>query len=457
MANKLLIDRKQRNLLLFSNFIRNSEEDIFEILQNNLSVSNKLAKENDIENKIKSNLPTWLNFSRKEWKSHDKNPFLINGSDSTQRCELCNSPLKWRYEIFNETSNRKLSIGGECVKQFKQLAGLGKLVTTDEEYKRYNELISKYPQTLDVFLKNIGLLDRTEIVVPIYYQESYKKTEKEITKLLRNYIKRNMKLNNSTVEKTFRKYSTSIESIQKFVDENRGNRNYLSRVIVDSLRRNQISDSSMIISTVEGNNGVIPNQLSPKIKVSDYLKLYEKDINLKFSRSNVSLSEINQSAYVIQVEKNNTKYKFKVDSEYLLTKHHEKMKFIFPENFKNDIDMFDINDTQTKDRLFLNGQKYLLTEKNADLKDINIGRIVSMYDNDLTSEEYSEAQQKVIRIISNLLVLSKSNTKNLEIFVNKDVVNIGKLVLFHNESSIEYESTNMSEKDFYEYIVSQLI
>ncbi|MDT2830266.1 hypothetical protein P7H62_03660 [Vagococcus carniphilus] len=456
MSNKLLIDKKQRNLLLFSNFIKNNELEIFELLENNLSISRKLAGDNNLDFIIDSNLSTWLNFSRKEWKAHDKNPFLISDSESIQNCELCNSPLKWRYEVYNEFSNKKISIGGECVKQFKQLKGLGKLVTGEEEYKRYNHLIKIYPMALDVLVKNTDMLDRIKIVIPDFYKESFKKTEKEITKILKTYIKKNVKINHNMIEKAFKKYSTELKSINDFIENNEGNRNYLSREIVDAIERNQKSDMSLIISDVEGNNGVISSLLSPKIKVSNYLKLYEKDINIKFNKSNVNISEINHAVYILKVKSNKTSYNFKVSSEYLLAKLYARVSFSFPEKFKGDIDVFEINEAQTRERLHMDGQQYILSDISKDLKDINYRKIISLYDKDLTNEEYNVAYQKVTRILSNLLVVSKVNTKDLEIYLNKEVEKIGKSLLFELEPNLQDSSFKMSEPNFYNYIVNRI-
>lgn len=456
MSNKLLIDKKQRNLLLFSNFIKNNELEIFELLENNLSISRKLAEDNNFDFKINSNLPTWLNFSRKEWKAHDKNPFLIHESDSIQRCELCNSPLKWRYEVYNEFSNKKISIGGECVKQFKQLKGLGKLVTGDEEYKRYNHLINMYPQALDVLVKNTDMLDRLKIIIPDYYKVSFKKTEKEITKVLKTYIKKNVKINHNMIEKEFKKYSTELKSIDDFIMNKESNRNYLSRGIVDSIERNQQSDMNFIVSTVEGNNGVISPLLSPKIKVSDYLKLYEKDINTKFNKSNVKISEINHAVYILQAKSNKTSYNFKVSSEYLLAKFHARVSFNFPEKFKEDIDVFEINEAQTRERLYMDGQKYILSDISNDIKDINYRKIISLYDKDLTNEEYNTTYQKVSRILSSLLVVAKVHTKDLEIYSNKEVEELGKSLLFGLEPNTTNSSFKTSESKFYDYVASKI-
>lgn len=456
MSNKLLIDKKQRNLLLFSNFIKNNELEIFELLENNLSISRKLAEDNNFDFKINSNLPTWLNFSRKEWKAHDKNPFLIHESDSIQRCELCNSPLKWRYEVYNEFSNKKISIGRECAKQFKQLKGLGRLVTGEEEYKRYNHLIKIYPMALDVLVKNTDMLDRIKIVIPDFYKASFKKTEKEVTKILKTYIKKNVKINRNMIEKAFKKYSTELKAINDFIENNEGNRNYLSRGIVDSIERNQKSDMSLIISNVEGNNGVISPLLSPQIKVSDYLKLYEKDINIKFSKSDVKIYEINHAVYILQVKSNKTSYNFKISSEYLLAKFHAKMSFSFPEKFKEDIDEFEINGAQTRERLYKNGQQYILSDISTNVKDINYRKIISLYDKDLTNEEYNTVYQKVSRILSSLLVVAKVHTKDLEIYSNKEVEELGKSLLFGLEPDTTNSSFKTSESKFYDYVASKI-
>lgn len=90
------------------------------------------------------------------------------------------------------------------------------------------------------------------------------------------------------------------------------------------------------------------------------------------------------------------------------------------------------------------------------LPNINYRKIISLYDKYLTNEEYNVVYQKVSRILSSLLVVSKVNTKDLEIYSNKEVVELGKSLLFELEPDTLNSSFKTSESKFYDYVASQI-
>ena len=63
MGKKLLIDKSKRNLLIFSNFMKYEEPVLYKILLENKKIDEDTAEKLDISQKIKQNLPAWLNFS----------------------------------------------------------------------------------------------------------------------------------------------------------------------------------------------------------------------------------------------------------------------------------------------------------------------------------------------------------------------------------------------------------
>lgn len=100
LQNKVLIRKKDRNKLLFSNITENYPW-LLKLLQENEKISNlEVANLNeDKQNFIKHLIPNILNEASKEWKpSHEVFVRVLEGN-KRKRCSLCGTPNKYIYYI----------------------------------------------------------------------------------------------------------------------------------------------------------------------------------------------------------------------------------------------------------------------------------------------------------------------------------------------------------------------
>lgn len=430
---------------------------IFSILKKNKDISKETAIKNNISNKIISNLPSWLDFSSKEWVPSKSNPFLVKDDDSITNCQLCNQKIKWKYKLVNELNDKTIWVGGNCVQKFSQLKSLKKIVSTPKELERYNNLLEKYPDMFNIFVSNTTFLDNTDILLPSYYQKEYQSIEKQLKSISRKYIKKGVQINHSEFYRKIKAYNILLTNIHNFIDKNINNINYLPRKIIYSIQRQQKEDYQDIKFSIENNNGKISLETSSKIKVENYLELFKDIINLKFSKSKVTITNILYGTYILSIKYKNYKLDFFVPSDFLLKKHLSKGGFIFPESFSDNMEHFKIYNTETNNKLFLIGNNHIKNQSLLSIFEPNIKKIISIYDTDLTSKEYKELYSKISAILSQYLILQNNQDKKLLIYSNNTIIELGKLILFKKDNIWNDEGIQMFEEEFNKFISGQIL
>ncbi|TPR55424.1 hypothetical protein, partial [Enterococcus sp. OL5] len=89
MAN--LIDKKERNLLMYSNYIKNSNNlnSLITILIKNETIDYRsLKNNNELLQLIINNKNLWLDMSRAEWKLRKIQPKITNKSDDKKHGKM---------------------------------------------------------------------------------------------------------------------------------------------------------------------------------------------------------------------------------------------------------------------------------------------------------------------------------------------------------------------------------
>jgi hypothetical protein len=426
--------------------------------QENNTISTDLANQLNIFNKIKQSLPFWLEFSRKEWIPDKQNPRLVAKNGNFKKCQLCATPNKFQYKIENKTNGNILLIGGDCVNYFKELRTMKKLITNDEEYTRYQNLLSYDPYFYEVLVTNTDILTSTEIILPSYYKDSFKKIQKRLIQKLRSYIKRGEELSEKETSHLIAVYKNEIQTINEFINKNKNNDDYLSRDIAEKIKRNQKNEFEKILDSVENNGGRIPKSTSLIIKIESYLELFTKKIKYRLPKE-FNLVRAQFGAFELIITNEKVEYKFKIDSKLLMTQYFKNRLKSISEFFLNNIDVLVINEPSTRDKLVQKGQSKVLEEMNGDFYEANIKKIIHTYDSNLNSKEYAETYNKIDSIIDNFFIIKDSQDEVLSIFPINDLIPIGKKLLFSDGridlKELRYEKVTV--KDFEQFIVSQIV
>ncbi|WP_312498455.1 hypothetical protein [Enterococcus sp.] len=458
MSNKLLISLSDRNLLLFSDFVKNTEPEIYKILEENKTISTNFAKQLNIFEKIKQSLPFWIEFSRKEWVSDKQNPRLVAKDGNFKKCQLCNTANKFQYKIENKSNGNTLLIGGNCVNYFKELRTMKKLISNDEEYNRYQKLLSYDSYFYDVLVTNTDIINSTEIILPNYYKDSFKKSQKRLTQKLRKYIKHGEEFGEKEIHHLILVYKNEIQKIDEFINKNKNNNDYLSRDMAGRIKKNQKNDFEKILSAVENNGGKISKSTSLLIKIEPYLELIASKIKYRLPKG-YDIIGTKFGAFNIEISNENLNYEFEVDSKLIMTEYFKNRIKSIPTFFLNNLNILIINEASTRDKLVQKGQRKMLEVMDGEIYEANIKRIIQVYDNDLTSKEYNETYSKVEAIINRLFIFKKSHEDILYVSPVNDLIPIGKKSLFTDDEidSTDLDFRDISIKDFQQFVASQIV
>ncbi|MGO2891817.1 hypothetical protein [Enterococcus devriesei] len=458
MSNKLLISLSDRNLLLFSDFVKNNEPEIFQILKQNKTISTNFAKQLNIFDKIKQSLPFWIEFSRKEWASDKQNPRLVAKDGNFRNCQLCNTPNKFQYKIENKSNGNTLLIGGDCVNYFKELRTMKKLISNEDEYKRYQKLLSYDLYFYDVLVTNTDIINSTEIILPSYYKDSFKKVQKRLTQKLRKYIKRGEKFNKEDMDHLVLVYKNEIQQMNDFIKRNKNNDEYLSRDIAGRIKRSQKNDFDDILFEVGENGGKISKSTSVKIKVEPYLEIIAKKMKYRLPNG-YNLAGTKFGAFELSIINENVNYEFEVDSRMLMTEFFKDKIKIISKFFLNNLEVLIINEVSTRDKLVQKGQNKVLEEIDGEIYEPSIKKIILVYDNDLNSKEYRETYSKIESIVNRFFIIKSYHENVLYVSPINDLIMIGKKALF-SDDLIDLSELNFRKitiEDFQRFVASQIV
>lgn len=433
-----IIDKKTRNQLIYSDFLKNNEPNLYKILLDKLSLEDSLAKELGIYEKIKNNLSSWINLSAKEWEVDKNKPFVVDESSKNKdnHCELCNACIRIKYKIKNKKNGKILYIGGDCVKKFKKLKHFSDIVTDADSYNRYNELLKKYGQIIvNILVDDANLLEETEIILKDMLYKDFSKPQKKLVKLLKSYIRSNKKFKEDDLAKLIKTYEYQKRHVNEFINKNKNNIIYMPRDIANDIKNNQSKQYEEIIKSIMDNSGQIPQQISSKIKVERYISKFIGMINNKLPKT-VNITNVSFGMYIVTIRAFSDNYLFKIGSELLLTNYYKNNIINFDNIFLSNIDDVEIYDKNTFERLKILGESFIL-RRSFNIYEINYAKIAREYDNDLTGKEFNNLIARISRTLDSYTAFKRKNDNKIYLFNNSNLVNIGKNVLldFHKTFS----------------------
>ncbi|EOW1885591.1 hypothetical protein ACNZ61_002794 [Enterococcus hirae] len=457
MAKKVLISLSHRNLLINSETLKNVEPDVYSCLEQNKTIYPEQAKRFGILDKINKNLTNWLNLSIKEWKIDRKGISISEKKD--YHCDLCNQPIQTRYKIINQKNQHSLYIGRECSNNFKELASIKKLVKNADQLYRYNELINKNKNFYSILTNEKDLTECTEIILPDFYQESYKKAKKKLVKFMRNYIRKGDSLDEQELRRLYKIYHNEEKIINRFVRENVENKHVLFRSVANAIKRAQPKEYKEILKEVEKNRGEISPYTASKIKVPKYLNSMMGRMN-KLLPDNVVLKDSNMGKYDFQITKRSAKYHFRVDSSVLITSYYDKFLCDFPKWIERYLGEINFANKESRDKALRLANFTLNGLKDVKVVEPNYHKIVNEYFDDLNHYERSVAYDKLNSLGQSYTALITRG--EVRIYVQQQLINLGKQIIcldrcdprrFLEEN--HYEFSNIDE--YYQFLAGKVV
>lgn len=460
MGKKLLIDGSKRNLLIFSDFLKEKEPKIYKILKENRKIDEITAEKYGVTEKIKQNLPAWSNFSSEEWIPDKNNPILTTDVSGNKHCKLCNQPIKFQYKVKNKRNKMEILIGGNCVNNFKQLDSMIKIIKTEKEYIRYNKLLKYNSDIYDILMTDSKLLQKTEIILPKGYYDSFDKRQKQVKRLLMNYIRRGKSPKKKEIDKLLSLYRYERSNLKHFVKQNNQNTDYVTRKTANEIENNQNDDYKEIITEVMENNGKLSAVISMKIKVVGRLNRIKPLISNQLPKE-ITLEQTSFGMFILSIQKFNDNYIFKVDSPFLLELFYRKKLRKFDDVFLENLRKFDIFGVRTKEKLLILSESFVTSDNLFRLKEIDYRKIVYRYDGDLTVTEFNEVLNKVASVLEKYTIFEKKWDTNLYIYRNTTLEEKGKELLFSQldrtkQKIIDSYDKKLEIKELYDWILQAI-
>lgn len=460
MGKKLLIDKSKRNLLIFSNFMKYEEPALYKILLENNKIDEDTAEKLGIKQIIKQNLPAWLNFSSEEWISDKSNPILTTNESGNKHCKLCNQPIKFQYKIKNQKNGMEILIGGNCVNNFKQLDSMIKIIKTEAEYRRYNNLLKYKSSIFDILMSDSKYLQKTAIIPPKGYYNSFDIIQKKINKMLKSYIRKGKKPNRSELDRALSVYNYEQKNLIDFIKKHEQSTDYVTRKTANEIEARQSDEYITIIDEIMENNGKLSPFTSVKIKVESHLERMKYQLNNRLP-SEVEIVGVSYGVYVLSIQKFNDKYNFKVDSSLLLEKFFSKKLKQFDTIFLENSDKLDVHDVATSEKLAILSESFIVSGDSFRIKEIDYHKIANMYDDDLSMKEFNEFIDRISPILGKYTIFEKKGDTQVYIYKNSSLQEYGKELLFSQLDStmkkiINNYDAKMEIKELYDWAISRV-
>ncbi|WP_308629342.1 hypothetical protein [uncultured Enterococcus sp.] len=460
MGKKLLIDKSKRNLLIFSDFMKHEEPALYKILLENNKIDEDTAEKLDISQKIKQNLPAWLNFSSQEWISDKSNPILTTDESGNKHCKLCNQSIKFQYKIKNQKNDMEILIGGNCVNNFKQLDSMIKIIKTEEEYRRYNKLLKYNSDIFDILMSDSKYLQKTAIILPKGYYDSFDKIQKKINKMLKSYIRKGKKIKKSELDRALVVYNYEQNNLTDFIKKHEPITDYVTRKTANEIENKQNDEYKNIINEVMENNGKLSPFTSIKIKVESHLERMKCQVNNHLPVE-VEIVGIFFGTFVLSIQKFNDKYNFKIDSSLLLENFFRKKLQNFDTLFLENRISFEVHDVATREKLAILTESFIVSDNSFRIKEIDYRKIANRYDDDLTSNEFNEVINRIMSILEKYTIFEKKGATHLYIYKNSVLEEYGKELLLSQLDStkkkiIKSYEIKMEIKELYDWVIGRL-
>ncbi|MDF2789851.1 MAG: hypothetical protein K0S80_2949 [Neobacillus sp.] len=317
LCRKLILDRKNRSLIVNSESCKGNLPEIFEFMVKNLD---KSADEIDLElekldddetNTLNEMLQGVVNLCKDEWIGGNNPVEIIEDESKRKHCSLCNQPNnKWVFNIRNKINGKKMNVGSTCIDEFpsielrrgktrSQLQKEAERLAWNKQVTHYYPGILKKIENWDSQVNNYEILITNDLVNP------YLEIGEKIKDIIEDYksdrsVEDRMDLINSLLVEA----EKCDCAIGEYVEENRESEFVVTRNIVKWLRkRNDLQTLDYL-----KRDGFIDSKTISMIYEHNFITSIVDRLNFIFDDINVMIVHCNfeKNGFVIKPYKNSS-------------------------------------------------------------------------------------------------------------------------------------------------------
>jgi hypothetical protein len=311
ICRDLLLDRKNRALLLYSESCKKNLPIIYNFVCKHLDSSadkiDQAIKSFSTEEIIIFNdmLQGVISLCKDEWIGDHRPVEIINDESQRKRCSLCDQPNnKWVYNIKNKVNGSKMNVGSTCIGEFPTIELMKGKTRTQlekeaEKLSRMESLALKFPgieKMLEQWESNVYSF---EILIPNKLEQPYLEIGKKIGELKDKYL--NKKVDEEVfceIEGLLLECKKYLEDMEEYVEEYKKERYVATNKIVSWLK---LKGDLQTLETLK-ETGFITYITAPKIHERSFLEKVAEDMNNYFADLGLELTDLDyyQNGFVIK-------------------------------------------------------------------------------------------------------------------------------------------------------------
>jgi hypothetical protein len=311
ICRDLLLDRKNRALLVYSESCKKTLPDIYKFAKKHLdddanvidaSLSSLTTKEIIIFNDMLQGI---ISLCKDEWIGSETPVEIINDKKLRKNCSLCNQPNnKWVYNIKNKLTGKTINVGSTCIGHFPSIELMkgkskSQLEREAERQHRLQILTLKFPGIQKTLERWESELYSFKVLIPNQLAIPYLDLKSKLDELVNKFI--NKKADEEIfieIGEILTERKMLLDSIREYEKESIEHDYIATREVYQWLKRK--GDIETIEKLKE--NGYISYNTAPKIFEKNFLKRVIEDINFNFDDLGTSIIDLDdeQGGFIIK-------------------------------------------------------------------------------------------------------------------------------------------------------------
>lgn len=474
VMDNILLEEKEKNLLLFSEYIKNVEglDNLISLMSNNKDIKASMCGNVDMINLILDNKSIWLEFSTKEWSLRRNNPIIVNPKTEQidwKKCALCGQPNKKEFYIVNKQNEKTINVGGSCVGKFmgEEIGYLSTSVIKNPKAAiRYEYLKKRYPDVKDVLIIDKTYLDHTPYLLTLHDENTFKKQRNKVKRLLNRYLNKNdVQINDLLLKEELKRYRELKKNHKIYFSQCKSWDSWrVSRKLWSEIKKSNKDNCEEIFERVQKNAGKIDFSSAIQIKAPMFLQT----IMSKFNEKNFDKVEIESffdGVFVINISEGMMKYRFKIPSSDLIRAYGQSLFYKRPGEI---LEVFyRLNNTK------MTAYDSMTSKLLAQIAELELEKTKGFFEFEVEYEnlfkvkkhqdvQLDDRKNKYDSILSNYVLYQKRNDSKVYVLTNESLTKYGKSLLYCNKNNIEtnlagifLEIKTFETEQFYSFIKEQ--
>ncbi|WJV19646.1 hypothetical protein QU593_03955 [Rossellomorea marisflavi] len=297
MNNKLLIKKKERNKLLYSE-ITKQYPWLLTLLKENEKISLEDIEKLDRDQRvfIENVLQKLLLEASKEWKP-DSDVFVkvLEGKERI-RCSLCGTPNRYIYYIKNKINQQKLNVGGDCVKEFGEIGewmhkNSTNIIKGQVKVQNLAKINKHIPGVESIISRWSKIIDAQPIYIPTDISKEYLELGLKATQLFEEILDgKGFKERSIELTHIIKISEDYIKDITDYVAKKKSNKFTATREICKFLKRTK---KEYVLDMINKDKGEIKWRTAPRIGEKEFLFLLKEEYNNKILNEGYEITGVN--------------------------------------------------------------------------------------------------------------------------------------------------------------------